>query len=99
MLIHFNPFYSKRYSLSSLNNDSNMHYFCICSEEHELDVVSFMNGSLILNDTHKVFFDFTKSRKKAICGLTPGKYYYVYVFVANANGVSALSDTIKIEAN
>jgi len=76
-----------------------MHYFCICSEEHELDVVSFMNGSLILNDTHKVFFDFTKSRKKAICGLTTGKYYYVYVFVANANGVSALSDTIKIEAN
>jgi len=74
-------------------------YFFICSEGKELYETMLNNGTLIMPETdHRVFYNYTKSRIKAIRGLIPGTYYYIYVFVSNANGVSQLSQPKKVMA-
>jgi hypothetical protein len=80
--------------------DSRHHYyFLICSEGKELKKLAFTNGTLVMEETeHRVFYNYTKSRNKILRGLIPGVYYYIYVFVSNANGVSQLSQPIKIMA-
>jgi len=83
--------------IPKISDSRNIHYYCICSEEKELNPKSFANGTLQMGSIdHTVYYNFNKFRKKLFKGLKIKTWHYIYVFAANATSVSPLSDPIKI---
>ncbi len=79
--------------IPAITGHGTVNYFCICSEGSPLTSPVIADGQLLLDATsNKVRYDFAKSRKKVFRGLTPGVYYYFYVFACNTVSVSPLSD-------
>lgn len=74
-------------------------YYCICSEGAPLENPAIVNGQFQLPPvTQKVFFDYSKSRKKTFSGLTVATVYYFYVFAGNTVSVAPLSDVKQLMA-
>lgn len=76
-----------------------MFYGLIMSDSPDIPGFVFQNGVVGADGTNvKMMININKSRKKSMEGLNPGTIYYFWMYAANANGISALSDTVKLMA-
>ena len=75
-------------------------YGCIVSEDKPLDPATTITGKgqlcIPTGQTNKIIHVVDVHRKKKITGLTKGKNYWIYYYVANVIGVSQLSVGFEI---